>query len=63
MPDELKQALSNNVAARRFFDPLPHSQKKQYIAWIASAKRPETRGKRPKDAVTLLETKKRLGMV
>ncbi len=36
--------------------------KKQYIGWIASAKKVETRERRAKEALNLLKTKQKLGM-
>ncbi len=63
MPDELRKALSRNAEAGGFFYTLPPSQKKLYIAWIASAKRLVTREKRLKEAIILLKAKKRLGMI
>ena len=63
MPAELKEALAANKEAGAFFESLPPSQKKQFIGWIASAKRPETRQKRLQKAMALLAEGKRLGMV
>lgn len=63
MPREFKDALSANKKAGAFFETLPPSQKKQFIGWIASAKRPETRQKRLGKAMELLKGGQRLGMV
>lgn len=63
MPKEFKDALSANKKAGVFFESLPPSQKRQYIGWIASAKRPETREKRLQKALELLNRRQRLGMV
>jgi len=62
MPSELSQILSANKKARDFFNELSPSNKKQYIGWIASAKKVETREKRAKVALKLLKTKQKLGM-
>ena len=62
MPVELKTALEKNKKARKFFDTLAPSYKKQFIGWIAVAKRPETRERRLKEAIALLERRKKLGM-
>jgi uncharacterized protein YdeI (YjbR/CyaY-like superfamily) len=62
MPSELSQLLSVNKKARGFFNELSPSHKKQYIGWIASAKKVETKKKRAKVALTLLMTKQKLGM-
>ncbi|MCH8171946.1 MAG: YdeI/OmpD-associated family protein [Proteobacteria bacterium] len=37
--------------------------KKQYIGWIASAKRVETRARRLSKALKMLKSKQKLGMV
>ncbi|MCH7806957.1 MAG: YdeI/OmpD-associated family protein [Proteobacteria bacterium] len=63
MPDEFKKALQDNKAAGEFFETLPPSQKKQYIGWIASAKRVETRARRLSKALEMLKSKQKLGMV
>ncbi len=63
MPGEFKEALAANKEAGAFFESLPPSQKKQYVGWIASAKRDETRQKRLQKALELLNDKQRLGMV
>ena len=62
MPSELSQLLSANKNARDFFEELSRSRKKQYIGWIASAKKMETREKRAGEALKLLKTKQKLGM-
>jgi uncharacterized protein YdeI (YjbR/CyaY-like superfamily) len=45
VPDDLVQELENNDAWITF-ENLPASQKKQYLYWLESAKRPATREKR-----------------
>lgn len=45
-PDDLTKALKRHVAARRFFEGLAPSHRRDYIQWITEAKRPETRQKR-----------------
>lgn len=61
LPDDLKRALEGNPAARANFEKLPASQKKQFLHWIWSAKRDETRRKRIRETVELAATDKRLG--
>jgi len=36
--------------------------RKQYVGWLLNAKRPETRERRLKEAITLLAMNKKLGM-
>jgi uncharacterized protein YdeI (YjbR/CyaY-like superfamily) len=62
MPFELKTALEKNKKARKFFDTLAPSYKKQFIGWITFAKRQETRDRRVKESMTLLERGEKLGM-
>jgi uncharacterized protein YdeI (YjbR/CyaY-like superfamily) len=45
-PPDLTEALDGNAAAREAWDGFPPSAKRAILAWILSAKRPETRAKR-----------------
>lgn len=60
---DFEAALKANKNAGDFFNTLAPSHKKQYIGWISSAKRDETRQKRLKKALEMLETGQKLGMV
>ncbi len=53
VPDDLRQALAQNIDARRHFEAFPASAQKMILYWIASAKRPETRAKRIAETVRL----------
>jgi uncharacterized protein YdeI (YjbR/CyaY-like superfamily) len=55
---ELKTALARNKRARDQFERIPLSQKKQFLWWIGSAKREETRKRRIANAVKLLAERK-----
>jgi hypothetical protein len=46
IPAPFREALRKNPAAAAAFRSLPPSHRKEYIAWIAEAKRPETKEKR-----------------
>ena len=46
VPDDLDQALAGEPAARRFFDDLAFSHRKEWVRWITEAKRAETRAQR-----------------
>lgn len=59
---ELIAALKRNKRAAASFDRLAPSHQKQYIMWIAMAKRQETREKRIKEAIVLLEKGEKLGL-
>lgn len=62
MPPELMEGLSSNPAALAFFESLSPSCRRNYKAWVGSAKRSETRVKRAAEAVRLLANGEKLGM-
>jgi len=51
VPAELKAALAKNRKAKATFDAFTYSRQKEYVDWIAEAKREETRVARLKQAV------------
>ena len=62
LPSDLEENLKNNKIAWNNFKNLAPSHRKQYILWINSAKKNETKWKRFLEAIKLLEKNKRLGM-
>jgi hypothetical protein len=54
LPIELQQLLSKNAKAKKFFDTLSFTNRKEYMVWIDSAKRPETKEKRLTDTLSKL---------
>jgi len=60
-PKALKDALEKNGRARKIYEDLAPSRKKQYLWWIKSAKRDETKEKRIKETIRLLIENKRPG--
>ena len=46
MPDDLAAALSDDPAARAFFEALPSFYRKNFVRSIDGAKKPETRARR-----------------
>ena len=62
LPDELRDALETHPNAAKTFHSLPPTYQKQYIFWIATAKRTETRQRRTTEAIEKLERGKRLGL-
>ena len=62
VPPELERAMVKNKKAKACFDQLAPSYRKQYIWWISTAKRQETREKRLSEAIILLEQGKKLGL-
>lgn len=62
MPADLQRVFGRNKKAESFFRSLAPSYQREYIAWIATAKRPETRAKRVAETIELLRANKKLGM-
>ncbi len=62
IPEEFDRALQQNKKAQQFFEQLAPSYQRQYIGWITVAKRLETKEKRIKESVALLERGEKLGM-
>lgn len=54
VPDDLTAALDAEPAARRFFDGLPHSQRRWFVLGVEGAKTPQTRERRVTAAVERL---------
>jgi hypothetical protein len=54
VPKDLERALKQNSMAREFFNRLPYSHKKQYVDWIESAKKSDTRQNRIRKAIDML---------
>jgi hypothetical protein len=46
VPLDLREALATDPAARKVFDGLPFTHRKEYVRWIEEAKKPETRQNR-----------------
>lgn len=57
IPDDLGELLDANHEARDFFNTLSYTNKKQYVAWISSAKKAETRNNRLEKSIELLREK------
>jgi len=62
IPPEFEQALKKNSKARANFEELALSYRKHYIIWIAMAKGKETRERRIKESMALLEKGEKLGL-
>ena len=56
---DVAQALDSNPKARAFFEGLATFYRKNYIRWIESAKRPETRAARITEMMKLLKAGRR----
>lgn len=59
---EIESALKASALAWKNFRDLAPGYRKQYMAWILDAKRPETRQRRLEKAVRMLEQNKKPGM-
>jgi uncharacterized protein YdeI (YjbR/CyaY-like superfamily) len=62
VPRHIQAALKKHPAARRYFEGLAPSHRRQYVGWIESAKREETKARRLKEAIRLLTASKPLGL-
>jgi uncharacterized protein YdeI (YjbR/CyaY-like superfamily) len=62
IPPYMKAALARNEKARENFNNLAKSYRRQYVGWISSAKREETRKRRLAEVIRLLEKNEKLGM-
>jgi len=54
LPDDFEAALKKNKSQQAFFNALPFSHKKEYVEWIITAKREETRNERIKKSIERL---------
>jgi len=55
LPDDLTTALNKNKKEASFFESLSFTNKKEYIEWIVTAKREETRNERIKGTIERLK--------
>ncbi len=57
LPDDLSAAFKKNKKHEKYFNSLAFSHKREYIEWIVSAKKDETRKERIKGTLQRLEKK------
>lgn len=62
IPPYIRDALNQRPSAGRFFQGLAPSYRRNYITWIDSARREETKAKRLQEALRLLAAGKKLGL-
>ena len=62
MTEAFAEALNNNPQAEKHFNALAPTYQKQYLTWIAVAKRPQTKRKRIEESIQLLSEGKKLGL-
>jgi hypothetical protein len=54
VPEDLAAALKKQTKLAAFFDSLSFSHQKEYVTWVESAKKPETRQRRIEKMLTML---------
>jgi uncharacterized protein YdeI (YjbR/CyaY-like superfamily) len=62
MPAEFAIALKKSKRANNTFQKLAPTYQKQYIGWIETAKRPETKEKRIRQSIAKLANGQKLGL-
>lgn len=62
LPAYIAKALKAKPQVWRFFQGLAPTYRRPFVGWIHSAKRPETREKRIREAIALLAAGKKLGL-
>jgi uncharacterized protein YdeI (YjbR/CyaY-like superfamily) len=62
IPAYIEEALRANSRAWQIFEQLAPSHQRAYLGWIDSAKRDETKERRLREAIRLLEAGKKLGL-
>jgi uncharacterized protein YdeI (YjbR/CyaY-like superfamily) len=62
LPAYIQSALRRHPKALRHFEALAPSERRRYFAWIESAKRQETKLRRLREAIRLLDGGKVLGL-
>jgi succinate dehydrogenase/fumarate reductase flavoprotein subunit len=60
VPEDLKERFKENPEAEIFFNQLAYTYQKEYVQWIESAKREETRLRRLEKTIDLLNQGKKL---
>jgi len=60
VPPDLAEALSAHPEARARFDRMAYTHRKEYAAWVASARKPETRRRRLAEALRMIAEGARL---
>src|SRR4029453_9259219 len=62
LPDFLIQAWDRDAAARRHFEDMAPSYRRQYVDWLAAARREDTRTRRLAEELGLMAAGKKLGL-
>jgi uncharacterized protein YdeI (YjbR/CyaY-like superfamily) len=62
LPAYIAKAFKTNPKAWKFFQTLAARNRRDFVVWIHTAKRPETRERRIRESIELLAAGKRLGL-
>jgi uncharacterized protein YdeI (YjbR/CyaY-like superfamily) len=62
LPVYIASALKENARAWKFFQGLAPTYRRDFVVWIHTAKRPETRARRIRESISLLAAGKKLGL-
>ena len=62
LPAYVAKAFKTNVGAWQFFRGLAPTHQRDYVVWIHTVKRPETRARRITESIALLAAGKKLGL-
>jgi uncharacterized protein YdeI (YjbR/CyaY-like superfamily) len=62
LPGYVAKAIRSNADAWNFFQTLTPRERRNFVVWIHTAKRPETRARRIGESITLLSAGKKLGL-
>jgi uncharacterized protein YdeI (YjbR/CyaY-like superfamily) len=62
LPAYVAKALKTNLKAWQHFQALAPTYRRDFVVWIHTAKRPETRERRIRESIELLTAGKRLGL-
>lgn len=62
LPSYIAKAIRSNGDAHKFFRALPPRERRNFVVWIHTAKRAETRARRIDESIRLLAAGKKLGL-
>jgi len=62
LPNYIAEALQANAKAWNFFRELAPTYRRDFVVWIHTAKRPDTRERRIRESLVLLAAGKKLGL-
>jgi len=62
LPDDIETAFAANAAAWTFFQALPRRERRNFVVWIHTARRSDTRERRIRESIALLAAGRKLGL-